>query len=326
MKRLPIAYAVATEHLSGGQLQLKRITDVTPRYAESMVESLKLRGIAPKQQAKVLADHKSDWWPRTLKVVNSTFKDPSKRSSQKSNQTKQTMGNCATDVIDVDDDAPIVIDDSDAEEGANSSDSDGEDHAEKLEKDELKQAIKSEALPSSKAKFKNHHLYVIPSVLKSTEVLAPDAKKRICGIFKGEVVYSRSDVSEAIAERKWLYKGRKVLEKEITKPVKRVKARAKSSSGASFKALKSYGVGKGNDGSIENENRQLEMASKPLEDKTHVDLFAVWQTEAWSPKYVGPNDPIPVNEYKNVELELLNPGLSHINEPRVASVAKKLGM
>lgn len=123
-----------------------------------------------------------------------------------------------------------------------------------------------------------------------------------------------------------MYKGRKVLDKEISKPIKRVKARKKSSSAKSFQALKSYGVGKDNDGSAEHEQRQIEMGSKELEDNTQVALYAEWQTKAWSPPYVGPNDPIPVNEYNNIELELLNPGLCHVNEPQVAKVAKKLGI
>ena len=55
-------------------------------------------------------------------------------------------------------------------------------------------------------------------------------------------------------------------------------------------------------------------------------LFRCWQTEPWSPKYVGPDDIIPVNDFQNVELALLNPGLVHIDQPRVAQVAKKLGL
>ena len=56
------------------------------------------------------------------------------------------------------------------------------------------------------------------------------------------------------------------------------------------------------------------------------DIFASWQTDPWSPAPVGPTDPIPVNEYKNIELELLNPGLVHIEERGIAKVAKQLGM
>jgi xeroderma pigmentosum group C-complementing protein len=41
---------------------------------------------------------------------------------------------------------------------------------------------------------------------------------------------------------------------------------------------------------------------------------------------VGPGDRIPVNAFKNVELELLNPGLVHVDIRGIAAVAKKLGI
>jgi hypothetical protein len=93
-----------------------------------------------------------------------------------------------------------------------------------------------------------------------------------------------------------------------------------------FQALKSYGVGTANDGSEEARARDLLAASKPLEEANMEALYAIWQTVPWSPDPVGPNDKIPVNEYNNMELELMNPGLVHVDEPRMAQVAKKLGM
>lgn len=55
-------------------------------------------------------------------------------------------------------------------------------------------------------------------------------------------------------------------------------------------------------------------------------LFAVWQTEEWTPTPVGPQDPIPVNEFNNIELALLNPGLAHVEIRGASKVAKKLGI
>ena len=55
-------------------------------------------------------------------------------------------------------------------------------------------------------------------------------------------------------------------------------------------------------------------------------LYAIWQTQLWTPDAVGPSDPIPVNQYNNIELDLLNPGLVHIDERGVAAVAKQLGI
>ena len=333
-RRRPVAYVVAVEHYgdsSDSQEQQKRITDVTPRYASSMVESIKLRGITPKQQAKLLSNQGGSWWSKTIKILNASFKgvagkvSPSKLmySDTKDKTTKQSGKNSEAAIDITSDNEEPTKQNSNAPHDYEEE----EDVVESFEKEELSKSVKNEALPTSKEKFKNHPLYVIPSVMKKTEVLAPDAKKRICGIFKGEKVYSRSDVSEALLEKKWLYKGRKVRKDEMKKPVKRVKGRAKTSKGgaASFKALTTYGVGKENDGSSESERKQLDQASKPLDDGMQ-DLYAIWQTDAWSPPFVGPSDSIPVNEYKNVELELLNPGLTHIPEPGVAAVAKQLGM
>ena len=203
---------------------------------------------------------------------------------------------------------------------------DEEDVADSFEKQELATSAITEALPTSKEMYKNHPMFLIPSVLKSNQVLAPDAKKRIRGFFKGEFVFSRSDVSEALTEKKWLYTGRKVRKNELKNPIKRVKKRAVGGNGrGSFKALRSYGFGKDNDGSNDSRQRQLDLASKPLCDGME-NLYAVWQTDPWSPPRVGPGDKIPVNEYKHFERELLNPGLAHVDIPFIAKVAKQLGM
>jgi hypothetical protein len=150
--------------------------------------------------------------------------------------------------------------------------------------------------------------------LNVNEVLAPDAKSRICGLFKGAPVYRRSDVHTALVAKKWLYQGRKVKEDGMGTPVKRVKARTKAAP-KGFQPLRSYGVGEGNDGSEEARQKEMQKATKPNENDDGMDnLYAHWQTVPWSPLPVGPNDPIPVNEYSNIELELLNPGLEHLVE------------
>lgn len=222
----------------------------------------------------------------------------------------------------------IFVDEDDVDnkkpQATNDQHSCSDDEIELHESEELKRAASNEAIPTSKAGFQTHPLYVIPSVLGNTEVLAPDASKRICGVFKGELVYRRSDVSNAQPAQKWLYEGRKVLERELAKPIKRVKSRKKSTP-KGFQALKSYGVGVSNDDSEEQHERELSVSNQPLGDGM-TDLYATWQTESWSPQWVGPNDPIPVNEYRNVELALSNPGLVHIDIQGLANVAKTLGI
>lgn len=53
-------------------------------------------------------------------------------------------------------------------------------------------------------------------------------------------------------------------------------------------------------------------------------MYGSWQCDPWEPPYILPSDPIPVNEHNNVELELMNPGLVHVELHHVAKVAKKL--
>ena len=333
-KRHPVAFVMAAEHHTSdnsrpwGNMTRKRLTDVTPRYAFSMVETLKLRGITPKQQSKVLSDPKGSWWSKAVKELNTSLKGvamgttstPNKRSpSSKNAPPSQNKGNSVACAID-------IMSDDDEKLSEKLNDESEEEDEDGFEKHELAASLQSEAIPTSKEKFKNHPLYVIPSVLKTTEVLPPDAKKRVKGFFKGEMVFSRTEVSEALTEKKWLYQGRKVKKSELKKPVKRVKARAKSTKGGnSFKALKSYGMGEENDGSAESEQKQLALASEPLSDGMN-DLYATWQTDEYTLPYISPTSPIPVNEYKNIELALMNPGLVHIDSSGIAKVAKKLGM
>ena len=274
-KRHPVAFVMAAEHHSSGDSELqKRLIDVTPRYAFSMVETLKLRGITPKQQAKALSDQKGAWWSKAIKALNASFKGSATGTAKVDGKKPSPCHNKGKSVADAID---MVSDDEKSKE--DSEDGGDEDD---FEKQELAASVKSEAIPTSKEKFKTHPLYVIPSVLKNAEVLAPDAKKRVQGFFKGEMVFSRSDVSEAIPEKKWLYQGRKVRKSELQKPVKRIKARAMSAKGVgSFKALKSYGVGQENDGSAASQQKQLALASEPLGDGMK-DLYAIWQTEKYS--------------------------------------------
>jgi xeroderma pigmentosum group C-complementing protein len=327
-KRKTLAYAIAVEHGASHPDDQGttppppvRITDVTPRYADSWIASLRLRGVVRgKKQHSTTSDNLKDtWWSESLERINNVHRPST---------AKKVTPALAKHVGSSQDDA-IVLDDSESDDDNDKKKAAVQsvapvDEVDHHETEELTESASSEAIPTSKAAFKTHPLFVIPSVLNSTEVLAPDASKRMCGVFKGELVYRRSDVSTLRAARKWPYQGRKMLEHEMSKPIKRVKVRKKAS-GNGFQALQSYGVGSANDGSEELRAREIEKASQPLEDGFE-NVYAVWQTEPWAPPPVGPGDEIPVNEYKNVELELLNPGLVHINQRGVAGVAKKLGI
>jgi xeroderma pigmentosum group C-complementing protein len=321
-KRKPLAYAIAVEHGVSHPSDQEtaprvRLTDVTPRYATSWIASLRLRGIVrgKKSPSQTSDNLKDTWWSASLERINNVHRPSTKVSHA---LVTKHFGSSQDDAI--------VLDDSDEDDKKKPAVQTATpvDEVDHHETEELNESASSEAIPTSKAAFNTHPLYVIPSVLNSTEALAPDASKRMCGVFKGELVYRRSDVSTLRAAKKWLYQGHKVLEHEMSKPVKRAKVRKKASTGG-FQALQSYGVGTDNDGTEERRAHEMEKAAKPLEDGME-NLYATWQTEAWAPAPVGPGDTIPVNEYKNIELELMNPGLVHIEQRGVAGVAKKLGI
>lgn len=101
-------------------------------------------------------------------------------------------------------------------------------------------------------------------------------------------------------------------------PIKKIKARKKRSS-AGFQMLTSY-VSKPDEKSLPTKYADDEVGEEMD------DLYGIWQTKPWSPPYVGPADTIPVNKYKNIELALINPGLTHMEQPRLSQVARKLGI
>jgi DNA repair protein RAD4 len=333
-------------------LNTTKLTDVTPRYANKWSVTLKIRGA----NAKNIAQGKcvNDWWRQTLQRINhafvkkradvglSTLCMDGARSCSRSRHSRlnhrdissstpsykvetESRGNNKVDILIIDDDEgegedmkeQLLASNRNSEKRLNHEQHD----VDQTEQREFESMKGQEAIPTNKAAFKNHPLYVIPSMMKKQEVLAPDAKRRISGIFKGEMVYRRSDVSIAFPAKKWLYQGRKVIEKELPKPAKIIKARKKPTP-KGFQTLSTYGVtlGKQED-SLKDVDHSLQG-----EEDANTKLYGIWQTIRWSPPYVGPNDPIPVNEHNNVELALLNPGLAHVELYRIAKVAKQLGI
>jgi Rad4 beta-hairpin domain 3/Rad4 beta-hairpin domain 1/Rad4 beta-hairpin domain 2 len=316
-KRGVVAYALGVEHCTvetnemDEDLTRLRLTDVTPRYAFSWVSSLRKRRIVRTKNCSIEDNVKQSWWSKTLHLINAQYR--SSRSASKDSEHAASKGTK---------DDPIHLDKKTKKKRKPRIVPVEPSHFDKfdeLEAGELVELAKDEALPTSKGAYRTHPTYVIPSELGKAEVLAPDAFKRACGSFKGQVVYRRSDVSTAFTATKWLYDGRKVRDDELSKPVK-VRQKRKKPIRKGFRALETYGVGDTNDG---NEERQILLGSKPLEDETE-NLYGKWQTDEWSPEYIGPDDEIPMNDYKNVELAFLNPGLVHIDERGLAVVAKKL--
>lgn len=331
-----------------------RWTDVTPRYAKSWVASLRKRGLAHGKKSMLVfansdknsGEHSQQqprdrhwnetWWTQTIHFLNrKNPKRPPCGSPAAPRRSSTNNGNFVNTGLSQED--AIVLDDGSSSDGNNlieaaakaadpliEEEENDEDELVQHECEELKESAANDVLPTSKAAFQSHPLYALASLLSTAEVLAPDASKRICGVFKGEMVYRRADVSTALAENKWPYQGRKVLSVERSRPIKRIKAKKKSSP-SGFKALKSYGFGGTNDGSLEQRRNQIERAEERDHDGMQ-DVYAYWQTEPWSPAPVGPQDTMPVNEYGNIELALINPGLVHLDQRGMAPVAKKLGI
>lgn len=105
-------------------------------------------------------------------------------------------------------------------------------------------------------------------------------------------------------------------EKELNNPAKKTKARKKRLK-KGFEVLDSY---------VDSNEEALPKSYADDEEEMMDNLYAIWQTKPWRPHRVGPNDAIPVNEYNNIELALINPGLTHMQQPRLSVVAKRLGV
>lgn len=297
-----------------------KLTDVTPRYANKWSHTLQLRGATAKTLATSGGKCSNKWWAKSLKKINASYSDCRRKlglSGLYHEQPKVQPKTKSTYTLEQNDDGEEVVVLQDFSDDDNAMPT----HENSLEDNETKEFASSkerEAIPTSKTAFKNHPLYALGSQLKQQEVIAPDAKKRICGMFKGEVIYKRSDVSTAYTQKKWLYQSRKVRDEELSNPAKIIKARKKPAK-KGFQALQSYGT---------TTKDQVETLKDFAVDETHGNdkLFAIWQTDPWSPDFVGPNDPIPVNEFNNIELALINPGLEHIELRNIAKVAKKLNI
>lgn len=298
-----------------------KVTDVTPRYANQWSRTLKSRGATSKDLTQHGVKWKDQWWVRTLKKVNSYYRH------QRMNMGLLNMYH--DNISDLKDSKPSSYNIERSSKGGevivlqDSSDEEKIHHAEvtlnEIEKNEFSSNQLKEAIPTNKTAFKNHPLYALKSQLKQQEVLSPEAKKHICGMFKGEIIYRRSDVTTALTAKKWLYKHRKVRETELSNPIKIIEARKKPVK-RGFQAIASYGT------STQDQSETLILNTKSENEVNDNLYYGIWQTDPWSPDYVGPDDTIPVNEFKNVELKLMNPGLVHIELRQIARVAKKLNI
>lgn len=188
VKRKPVSYVLAVEHFQSPSAKTSvRLTDVTPRYASVWSQTLRLRGATGKGLSQNEGKCIDEWWTESLKVINRQYRN----KSDKSGEDKKPVVKSSTPVsvtksmtsagkeVEV-----LEIASSSDEEILNGDHSDESDHE---TKELVSASMSKEPMPKSKAAFKQHPQYVIASVLNSTEVLHPDARKHICGVFKGEM-------------------------------------------------------------------------------------------------------------------------------------------
>ena len=203
-RKSPVSYVLAVEHLprkggsftanqSGSKSQVggMRVTDVTPRYANNWSRTLRLRGATGKEIKAGGGKCVDEWWETSLERMNEHCR-PSKRaritspskSSVRSVTKKRTKAGREVEVLELD-----SSDDDDRKPASRPNDPDESDTDEhdSVEAKELSDGLAKEKIPTSKKAFKESPFYVIPSVLNSADVLHPDARKRIAGVFKGEL-------------------------------------------------------------------------------------------------------------------------------------------
>ncbi|CAB9506157.1 XP-C cells homolog [Seminavis robusta] len=299
----PVCFVIAAEHL-GSDEQMQYVTDVTPRYSSSMSKTLQLRGVPRKIQAKMLSNpQQSTWWSKAIDKLNNGSSNGTENAQPEEGVNSLKVASKPQQQAAASNDKTKRRVDNDL------------DKALEREKEELSKKAQCETVPTSKDEFNNHPVYVIKSVLKAREVLSPDAKP--IAFFKGQCVFLREHVSQALTAQKWLYQHRKVRDCELDIPVKRVEPRKKPAAGTSFQPVKSY--------LAETNLDDLGMDDDETNDGK-ISLYAIWQTVPWNLPRVGPDDRIPRNKFGNIEVQLINPGLAHADEPGISQVAKQLGI
>ncbi|KAK6913536.1 Rad4/PNGase transglutaminase-like fold [Dillenia turbinata] len=171
-----------------------------------------------------------------------------------------------------------------------------------LEDMELETRALTEPLPTSQQAYRNHPLYALERWLTRYQILHP--RGPILGFVAGLPVYSRTCVQTLHTRERWLREGLQVKDCEL--PAKVVKRSAK---------LKKLQVSEADD----------DAGGDP---EGNLTLFGKWQTEPLClPCAV--DGIVPKNERGRVDVwseKCLPPGTVHLRMPRVAPVAKRLGI
>ncbi|KAI9193599.1 uncharacterized protein BJ171DRAFT_251761 [Polychytrium aggregatum] len=181
----------------------------------------------------------------------------------------------------------------------------------------FREQLRSEKMPTRLAGFNNHPLFALERHCKRNEVIWPAGKENMIGQYKGEPVYPRRNVQEALSVNGWLRRGRSIKPDE--KPAKIVPVRQAS-------------IQRRRDIEHEASNRELRLLDDEqgdvLIDSSKIGLFGIWQTELYKPPIIE-DGIIPKNQFGNIEIlhESMVPiGGVHIKVSGLGKVAQKLNI
>ncbi|KAH8984346.1 hypothetical protein EDB92DRAFT_1887514 [Lactarius akahatsu] len=178
-------------------------------------------------------------------------------------------------------------------------------HRDDVEDDELVVNQFTEGMPTTLGGFKDHPFYVLERHLLRDQIISQDAPE--LGTFRGESVYSRSQVLHLKAAENWMRSGRVVCAGE--QPLKYVKQRAVTLS----------------------RRRELEFraGAEGANGSSNVmqGLYAERQTERYVPPPVI-DGRIPKNNFGNIDLytpSMLPAGAAYVPHKGAAKIARLLG-
>jgi len=174
-------------------------------------------------------------------------------------------------------------------------------HVTKQKKKTFSEIIENEDLPTSKAAFKKHHIYVLMSQLLQYEAIYPPDTVPVAE-WRGEAVFRRKDVYTVHNSVKWLQNGKQVKQGEQP-----------------YKELPKRIIRK----------RKLEEIEDNNLPRTMSGFFGPWQVEDFVPP-MATEGKVPRNTFGNVELftpDMIPVGCVHLTEyHKLGHVAKKIGI
>ena len=203
------------------------------------------------------------------------------------------------------------------------------------------QSIRSTSLaelPTTLASLKKHPLYISLDQVKKFEMLrpgAPIAARTTIG--KQHVsLYWRKDVHLLHTVERWVREKRQVRADQLGKPAKLVKSQTMA--GRKKRKILQYTRAMGGDFdrlSLDAAVQDIATSSSPStsssilpDDDEQSALYGVWQTDPWTPP-VAIDGLVPRNARGQVDLWTaahLPVGCVHLPYPRIAAIARKLGV